>query len=154
MTRSDTRSAARFIGQSVPRREAPRLLTGHGQYVDDVTLPRMLHAHFVRSPIARGVLTGIEVEAARAFPGVVAVLTAAEVNHQALSAWPTMMGRGRRGPPGRILPGGDVRYVGEPIAIIVAASRAVAEDAAEVVDLDFDASPPIFTVRAGLNPRE
>src|SRR3954464_13314184 len=130
MTRSDTRSAARFIGQSVPRREDPRLLTGHGQYVDDVTLPRMLHAHFVRSPIARGVLTGIEVEAARAFPGVAAVLTAAEVNHQALAAWPTMMGPDAGGPPERILAEGDVRYVGEPIAIIVAASRGGAAGAA------------------------
>src|SRR3954451_4456701 len=103
MSQPETRSAARFIGQSVPRREDPRLLTGHGQYVDDVTLSRMLHAHFVRSPIARGALSGIDVEAARAFPGVVAVLTAAEVNHQALAAWPTMMGPDAGGPPERIL---------------------------------------------------
>jgi aerobic carbon-monoxide dehydrogenase large subunit len=154
MTQPDTRSAARFIGQSVPRREDPRLLTGHGQYVDDVTLPRMLHAHFVRSPIARGVVTGIDVEAARACPGVVAVLTAAEVNHQALAAWPTMMGPDAGGPPERILADGDVRYVGEPIAIIVAESRALAEDAAEVVDLDFEASTPIVTVQDALDTAE
>src|SRR3954464_3355859 len=107
MTRSDTRSAARFIGQSVPRREDPRLLTGRGQYVDDVTLPRLLHAHFVRSPIARGALTGVEVDAARAFPGVIAVLTAADVNHQALSSWPTMLGPNAGGPPERILADAD-----------------------------------------------
>ena len=57
----ETGNAARFVGQSVRRREDPRLLTGRGRYVDDVTMPRMLHAHFVRSPVARGTLDGLDV---------------------------------------------------------------------------------------------
>jgi carbon-monoxide dehydrogenase large subunit len=150
MTRTEPRTGARYIGQSVSRREDPRLLTGHGRYVDDVTVPRMLHAHFVRSPVARGVLTAIAVDAAREFPGVFAVLTAADVNHQALSSWPTMLGPDAGGPPERILADGDVRYVGEPIAIIVAESRAIAEDAAELIELDFDTSTPIITMQDAL----
>jgi carbon-monoxide dehydrogenase large subunit len=154
MTLTEPRTAARFIGQSVPRREDPRLLTGHGQFVDDVTLPRMLHAHFMRSPVARGALTSIDVDAAREYPGVVAVLTAADVNHQALTSWPTMLGPDAGGPPERLLADEDVRYVGEPIAIIIAESRAVAEDAAELVDLDFEATTPIITMQDALEGTE
>lgn len=129
MTQVEAPTAARWVGQSVKRREDPRLLTGHGRYVDDVTMPRLLHAHFVRSPIARGTLSDVDAAAAREVPGVVAVLTAAEVNPQALSFWATMLGPDAGGPPGRVLAEGDVRYVGEPIALVVAESRAIAEDA-------------------------
>ena len=71
-------TAARWVGQSVRRREDPRLLAGRGRYVDDVVLPGMLHAAFVRSPVARGALRGIDTSAARALDGVVAVYTAAD----------------------------------------------------------------------------
>ena len=74
--------AARYIGQSVTRKEDQRLLTGHGQYVDDITVPGMLHAAFLRSDIARGAITGIDLEAARALAGVVAVFTFIESNNQ------------------------------------------------------------------------
>src|SRR6202035_5103418 len=73
-------AAGRFVGQSVRRREDPRLLTGHGQYVDDIVVPGMLHAAFVRSDLARGRITRLDVDAACALPGVRAVLTAADLN--------------------------------------------------------------------------
>jgi len=92
MTEVVTSTAARFVGQSVRRREDPRLLTGRGRYVDDVTMPRLLHAHYVRSPVARGTLTDLDVTAARELAGVAAVLTAADVNHQAKSMWNSMLG--------------------------------------------------------------
>jgi len=145
-----TPNAARFVGQSVRRREDPRLLTGRGRYVDDVTMPRLLHAHFVRSPVARGTLTGLDVTAARELAGVTAVLTAADVNHQAKSMWNSMMGPDAGGPPPRVLADGDVRYVGEPIAIVVASSRAVAEDAADLVVFDIDPLPPVVTIEQAL----
>src|SRR4051794_13733392 len=152
MTDIGTAKAARFVGQSVRRREDPRLLTGRGRYVDDVTMPRMLHAHFVRSPAARATLSGLDVTAARELAGVHAVLTAAEVNHQAKAMWNSMLGRDAGGPPPRVLADGDVRYVGEPIAIIVASSRAVAEDAADLVVFDIDPIAPVVTIAQALAP--
>ena len=73
------------------RREDPRLLTGHGRYVDDVMLPGMLHCAFVRSDIARGRIVPVDVEAARALDGVVAVLTAADLNPHAGTMQPTIL---------------------------------------------------------------
>ena len=154
MTQVEAPTAARWVGQSVKRREDPRLLTGHGRYVDDVTMPRLLHAHFVRSPIARGTLSDVDVAAAREVPCVVAVLTAAEVNPQALSFWATMLGPDAGGPPGRVLAEGDVRYVGEPIALVVAESRAIAEDAAELVEFDVEPAPAVVTIDQALAPGE
>ena len=71
--------AGRLVGTKVARVEDPRLLTGTGRYVDDVTVPGMLHAHFVRSPFAHAVIRGIDVDAARRLPGVVAVYTGADI---------------------------------------------------------------------------
>ncbi len=67
------RPAQRFVGHRIARVEDPRLLTGRGRYVDDVVVPGMLHAHFVRSPLAHALIRGIDVEAARRHPGVVAI---------------------------------------------------------------------------------
>ena len=69
--------AARFVGQSVTRKEDRRLVTGHGQYVDDVVVPRMLHAAFLRGEVPRASITRVDASAARDLPGVVAVYTAA-----------------------------------------------------------------------------
>src|SRR5437763_16453111 len=71
----DGLGAGRFIGAAVPRLEDRRLLTGHGRYVDDVVMPGALHAAFVRSPVARAVITQVDTAAAAAHPGVVAVMT-------------------------------------------------------------------------------
>lgn len=101
---TDNRPASRYAGTRVPRVEDNRLLTGTGTYVDDVTRPGMLHACFVRSPFARAKITGIDVSAARAHPGVVAVLTAADINHEVLEAWHAVAARTFRTPRGRRWP--------------------------------------------------
>lgn len=142
--------AARWIGKSVKRNEDRRLVTGHGRYVDDVNLPGMLHAHFLRSFIARGTITHLDVTEARQLPGVVGVFTAAEINSPDHQFWQTMMGPDAAYPPGRVLADGDVRYVGEPIAIVVAESRYVAEDAAELIELDIEPEVPVLDMVAAL----
>ncbi len=140
-------SAGRFVGQAVRRREDPRLLTGHGSYVDDVVVPGLLHAAFVRSDLAHGRITRLDVDAARALPGVRAVLTAADVNGAVGSMQPTMF---QADPPPmpcaplRPLAETDVRFVGDPIALVVAESRYVAEDACELVEVDYDPLPAVI----------
>jgi aerobic carbon-monoxide dehydrogenase large subunit len=138
---SSGNGAARFVGASVNRREDPRLLTGHGRYVDDVVLPGMLHAAFVRSPLARATISSIDLSAARAAPGVVAVMSGTEL-HEGINPFP---------PPGPVtfptfsaLASGDVRYAGDPVAVVVAESRYLAEDAGELVDVEYDPLPPVI----------
>jgi len=137
--------SARLVGSAVLRREDPRLLTGHGRYVDDVTVPGMAHAHFVRSNVARGNITRIDTSAAREVPGVIAVLTAHEINpHQQGRMWATPLLAMGSGAPEHPLADGDVRFVGDPIALIVATSRAVAEDAAELIEIEIEAREPVI----------
>ncbi len=145
-------AVGRFVGQSVKRREDPRLLTGHGRYVDDVALPGTLHVAFVRSDVARGRIVGLDVDEARRLPGVEAVYTAADLDPIGQQFWATMMGppisMGGQSvyPPGNVLASTDVRYVGDPIAVVIAESRYLAEDAADLVVVDIDAEPPLIDV--------
>ncbi|HWS47869.1 MAG TPA: xanthine dehydrogenase family protein molybdopterin-binding subunit [Acidimicrobiia bacterium] len=143
-------SAGRFVGQSVQRVEDPRLLTGHGRYVDDVTVPGMLHCAFVRSDVARGSIVRVDASAARALEGVVAVLTADDLNGHAGSMQPTIL-LTMAGAPLRPIAGGDVRFVGEPVALVVAESRYVAEDAAELVDVEIDPDRAVVDVERALD---
>jgi carbon-monoxide dehydrogenase large subunit len=129
-------TAARFVGQSVARKEDARLLTGHGEYVDDVSMPRMLHASFVRSEIARATITNIDTTEAKAAPGVVAVFTAADFNGVYTDAGHTMLGGMMPVPPPLAIT--DVRFVGDTIAVVVAETRYQAEDAAELVEVDLE----------------
>src|ERR671911_1866901 len=132
--------AARFVGQSVHRKEDRRLLTGHGQYVDDVALAGMVHAAFLRSELPRATITRIDTTAARVLPGVVAVFTWRELDGRFGEAWHAMLGEELQVPPPLAIT--DVRHVGEPIALVVAESRAVAEDACELIEVDLDPSDP------------
>jgi carbon-monoxide dehydrogenase large subunit len=145
-----TSTAGRFVGQSVRRREDPRLLTGHGAYVDDVVLPGMLHCTFVRSDVARGRIVRVDTAAAAALEGVTAVLTAADLNPHAGAMQPTLL-LTTPGAPLRPLADGDVRFVGEPIVLIVASSRYVAEDAADLVEVDIDGEPAVIDVEFALD---
>ena len=130
--------AARYAGTRVARVEDARLLTGHGTYVDDITLPGMLHASFVRSPFPRAVIRGIDTSAARSLPGVRAVFTAADLNPDAKEQWHTSIGRASPETPRPPLADEEVRFVGDPVALVVAESLYVAEDAAELVDVDYE----------------
>jgi carbon-monoxide dehydrogenase large subunit len=145
-------AAGRYIGQSVKRREDPRLLTGHGRYLDDFRLPGMLHAAFVRSNVARGRIVSIDAEEARALPGVVAVYTAADLHPRLGRGWSSMFGPPREMggqlayPPAGVLAETDVRYVGDPVAIVVAESRYIAEDAADMVIVDVEPERPVISI--------
>jgi aerobic carbon-monoxide dehydrogenase large subunit len=137
--------AARFVGQSVTRKEDRRLVTGHGQYVDDVAVPGVLHAAFLRSEVARAAIAHLDVEAARKLPGVVAVFTWQDFDQQFGEAWHAMLGEQLQVPPPLAVT--DVRHVGDPIAMVVAESRYVAEDACELIEVDLDPGPPVVDYR-------
>jgi carbon-monoxide dehydrogenase large subunit len=137
------RTAARYVGTRVQRVEDARLLTGRGTFVDDVVRPGMLHAAFVRSPFARARIGGIDPSAARALPGVRAVFTAADLNPGVHEQWYTSAGKSSPDTPRPPLAEGEARFVGDPVALVVAADKYVAEDAADLVDVDYEALPPV-----------
>jgi carbon-monoxide dehydrogenase large subunit len=141
MTDAVVAEAGRFVGQRVSRREDRRLLTGRGSYVDDVVLPGTLHLAFVRSDVARGRIMRLDATAARALSGVHAVYTAAELNARMGPTWTDMSGPDAVQAPHRVFADGDVRYVGEPIAAVVATSRYLAEDACELIEVDIEPAP-------------
>ena len=143
----------RLIGQPVPRLEDDALLRGAGRYLDDLRLPGTLSAAFVRSGFAHAAILGIDTAAARAHPGVIAVLTAADL--AAVLTKPRMpLGFRTSDLPDKItpfvLPATEVAFVGEAIAIVVAETRAIAEDAAALVDVEFDMLPAVSDPRKGL----
>ncbi len=136
--------ATRYIGQRVPRKEDPRLLTGRGQFVDDITLPGMLHVAFARSPIARGKILSIDTAAALELPGVHAIYTNTElaaIKVEMLSFYltpPTV--------PITPLANGSVAYVGDPIALVIADDRYIAEDAASLIEIQYEEEDPVVTI--------
>jgi carbon-monoxide dehydrogenase large subunit len=135
--------AGRYAGARVGRIEDARLLTGHGVFVDDIVLPRMLHACFVRSPFARAAVRAIDTSAARAAAGVHFVFTAADLNPDVKEQWHTAMGPASPETPRPPLADDEVRFVGDPVALVVAESRALAEDAAELVEVDYEPHPAV-----------
>ncbi|WP_299558206.1 xanthine dehydrogenase family protein molybdopterin-binding subunit [uncultured Mycolicibacterium sp.] len=143
--------AARYTGTRVQRVEDVRLLTGRGTFVDDIIRPGMLHACFVRSPFARARINGIDVSAALAVPGVRAVFTAADLNPEVREAWHAVAGKDVPDTPRPPLAEGEVKFVGDPVALLVADSRYIAEDAVELVDVDYEPLPAIadFTKAVG-----
>jgi carbon-monoxide dehydrogenase large subunit len=136
-------AAARYAGTRVHRVEDPRLLTGQGTFVDDVVRPRMLHACFVRSPFARARIGDIDTSAARALDGVHAVFGAADLNPDVHEQWYGLTGRDVPDTPRPPLADGEARFVGDPVALVIAENRYVAEDAAELVEVDYDPLPPV-----------
>ncbi len=143
-----TIGAARYAGSRVARVEDARLLTGEGTFVDDISRPGMLHACFVRSPVARARIAAIDVSEARAVAGVHAVFLAADLNPGAGEQWHTSIGPDAPETPRPPLAEDEVRYVGDPVALVVAESRYVAEDAAELVVVDYDDLTPVVDYAA------
>lgn len=136
--------ATRFIGQRVIRKEDGRLLTGHGTFVDDVTVPGLLHVAFVRSPIARGRIRSIDAEAARGMPGVHAVLTAADLAGFSIDMLSFYLSSPEVAVPPLAVD--RVAYVGDPVALVIAEDRYLAEDAASLVTVDYEEQTPIVTI--------
>lgn len=143
--------AGRYAGRRVARIEDARLLTGRGSFVDDVTRPGMLHACFVRSPFAHAHIRGIDTAAALALPGVHAVFTSVDLNPDVREAWHAVAGKDVADTPRPPLAEGAVKFVGDPVALVVAENRYVAEDAAELVDVDYEPLPSVadFTTAVG-----
>jgi aerobic carbon-monoxide dehydrogenase large subunit len=138
-----TATGGRFVGQRVLRHEDARFVTGTGRYLDDIVLPGTLHVAFARSHVARGRLRGVDTTAAVEVPGVVAVLTAADLNHLVHEWWTDLEGPDGQSRRFRLFADGDVRFVGEPVAMVVADSRYIAEDAVELVEIDIDPETPV-----------
>lgn len=136
--------ATRYIGERVLRKEDPRLLTGRGQFVDDIALPGMLHVAFARSGIARGRIVSIDTAEARDLPGVHAVFTWEELKAQPVQMLSFFLTPSEV--PCSPLADGRVAYVGEPVALVIADSRAIAEDAASLVVVDYEEEDPVVTI--------
>jgi carbon-monoxide dehydrogenase large subunit len=132
------------IGARVPRRELKRLLSGHGRYIDDIKLPRMLHACFVRSQHPHAKILSIEIEAAKHAPGVAAVLVAADVNPRCEPFVAVALHRaGHRSAPQSLFAADRAVWQGQPVVLIAADTRAQAEDAAELVGIEWDPLPVV-----------
>ena len=145
-----------YIGAPIPRREDARLLTGRGTFVDDLAMPGVAHAAMVRSPHAHARVRRIDAAAALALPGVLAVVTAADIA-DIQKPWPARMpspvpGTTVRHGVRHTLPRDKVRHVGEVVAAVVAESRALAEDACDLVAVEYEVLPVVATAAAALAP--
>jgi len=149
-----TRNPARFgLGQSVLRSEDPRLLRGGGQYTDDLNLPGQAHGALIRSPHAHARIGDIDVAAARAMQGVLAVYTGADIAALGLGSLPTFApqlvplhrpdGSPIHVPEHPVLAVDKVAFVGDPVAFVVAETAAQARTAAEQVDIDYEVLPAV-----------
>jgi carbon-monoxide dehydrogenase large subunit len=121
------------LGHSVKRKEDDRFLRGQGNYVDDVNLPRMLHMAILRSPMAHARIKSIDAEAAKAVPGVVAVVTGADLAAHNLAWMPTLSGDTQA-----VFATDKVRFQGQEVAAVIAESPYVAYDALDLIDVDYD----------------
>src|SRR6516165_5710170 len=146
------------IGMPVRREEDLRLLKGRGRYVDDVRLPREVRGFVVRSPHAHARIVAVDAAAARAAPGVLAVLTGDDLRARGLGTLRPLVPRRRRGgrpafvSPQPILAQEFVRYVGDPVAFIVAETLNQAKDAAELMAIEYEILPAVTTAEAALAP--
>jgi aerobic carbon-monoxide dehydrogenase large subunit len=148
-------AAERYTGASIRRSEDQRILTGAGQYVDDIRLPGMLHAAFVRSPLAHARVLSVDVSAARALPGVRAAFTGADTEAMTVPGpdpLMALMGAGGPTPEFTLLATDKVRFVGDPVAVVIAESRYLAEDGCELVEVEYDDLPPVVSASFALDP--
>src|SRR5438874_1166888 len=137
------------VGAAVRRKEDQRFITGKGHYTDDINRPGQTHASFIRSPHAHARIKRIDTKAASAMPGVVAVLTGAELVGDKIGnlicGW---MIHSKDGSPMKMAPHpalavGKACHVGDPVAIVIAETLAQAKDAAEKVSIDYDVLPAV-----------
>ena len=156
---------ANGIGQPVRRKEDFRLLIGRGSFGDDLVLPGLSHAVFIRSPYAHAWIVAVDKRAALAAPGVLAVLIGADYSaaglgpiphNPGLSAPPDVQARPRGGPPIATrhypLPADKVRFVGEPVALVVAETIAAAKDAAELLEINYEPKPAVVRAMDAVAP--
>lgn len=142
-----------YIGKTVPRPNAEKLVQGRGRYVDDITLPRMVHVAFVRSQLAHARITGIDTEAAKAVKGVLRVFTGPDLA-EVCTPWVGVLAhlKGLKSPPQHALAVDRACWVGEPVVAVVATTRAAAEEAATLVEVDYDPLPAVTDTMTALDP--
>ena len=140
--------STRIFGSGIKRREDPRLITGQARYTDDIKLPGVLHMAVVRSPYAHANIISIDSAAAEAVDGVVAVFTGEDIDLAGIpTAW-LIPDSDLKTPEHPALAKGKVRYVGDGVAIVLADDRYTAQDAADLVDVEYEELPVV------VNPRE
>src|SRR5215510_8377073 len=147
-SRADAISLAKYaVGQPVPRTENPTLLRGQGRYTDDLNEPGQAYAYIVRSPHAHGILRAVRTSAAKAMPGVLAVYTAEDLagygSHKCIVPLVNRDGTPMKKPERRSLASGKVRFVGDPVACVVAETFSQAKDAGEAIELDVEPLPAV-----------
>jgi CO/xanthine dehydrogenase Mo-binding subunit len=144
--------AKSWVGQALPRKEENRLLRGRGKFADDIKLREMLYLKFVRSPYAHAKIVSVDISSAEALAGVVAVVTGTEVAAQTqpfIEIGPDPFARIKDYP----LAVSKVRYQGEPVVAIVAESPSLADDAAELVQVEYDALDPVVDAEEALSDK-
>ena len=142
-----------YIGKSVPRPNAKRLLAGRGRYVDDIRLPRLAHAAFLRCPYAHARLVSLDIAGAARAPGVVRVVTAKDLAGR-YEPWVGTLThfKGMKSAPQHPLVRERATWQGEPVVAVVAESRALAEDAVALIDIVWEELPPLTDMQAVLEP--
>ncbi len=146
------------VGQPVRRFEDLNLITGRGHYTDDIHLPGMIFSYVLRSPLAHAAIRSIDAAAARGMPGVLLVLTGADVTEESLGDVPCLVplqnrdGSPRHDTPRPVLATTKVRHVGQPVALVVAETLAQARDAAEAIVVDYEELPAVVDARAAIEP--
>jgi carbon-monoxide dehydrogenase large subunit len=143
-----------YIGKVVPRPNLERLMQGRGLYVSDMELPRMGHVVFLRSPHAHAKIIGIDAGAARRVPGVIAIVTGEELA-AVVTPWVGVLShlKGLKSAPQHAIAIDHACWQGEAVAAVVATSRAVAEDAAEIVSVKYEELDAVTDMRTALDPQ-
>ncbi len=137
----------RGLGHSVRRKEDARFIRGKGNYVEDISLPGMLHLELLRSPVAHARIVSIDTSRAEALPGVVAVVTGELMAQHSLAWMPTLSGDTQA-----VLATDKVRFQGQEIAAVVAESAYIAKDALELIDVEYDLLPAVTSPQQALEP--
>ncbi len=141
-----------WVGKPLPRKEENRLLRGRGKFADDIKLREMVYLRFMRSPYAHAKIVAIDTSAAQALPGVICTLTGAEIAPQTqpfIEIGPEPFAKIKDYP----LAVSKVRYQGEPIAAVVAESPAIADDAAEFIQVEYESLEPVVDAEQALEDK-
>ncbi len=153
MTTTETTSGSKVLGQRVLRREDPELLTGEAKFSDDLAIPGALHMAVLRSTVAHGRITSIDTSAARSRPGVVAVYTYQDLKDDWAGpmpcAWPVTADM--KNPAHFPLANGNVNYVGDGVAVVVAESKTAAVDALEAIEVDYEELDPVLDLEESIS---
>ena len=153
MTLAEDQNRGKLVGLPVPRPNVRRLIHGHGKYTDDITLPHMLHVAFVRSPYGHAQIGEISIGAAKASPGVFAVFTGVEISEVCKPLISIAAHRpGHKSAEQHVVAIDHACYQGEPVAAVVASTRAEAEDAADLVFVEWTELPAVTSTIEALSP--